>query len=1112
MLERVAVHRLESGGLRLLRNGRARKRMLHSGFWVHGAGELDLASAAASLFGGATGGECYDEDHPSTATNTTQRSSSQSNATSRRNDLIQLDFLYPSGALTFLRHFGRAIPRRDGSQVFPLGGVKRDYSSSTQTSGDRLEARKLEEPSKSKELPPLEPMPDLLPIVPEPNLKRPDGDPFNRIKEIRDSMENGHYESCWYHYWRMSVPTNPTNRLIWRHFLIRYLLHSRHKLETIRVMSLIRKIPQRQWTKVEYESLVRCYLRLDMPRRALEVLRDNVTCKKFSRDSGFEVFMRHCLLRKKYDLLEEAWKILRGLDESPGMQERPTGDRKMDLNTVAMPSMREPELFGQYFDACMEYAKSVPEKKYTCFDLRDELAEELVKSCLRYITRTEAPWSGDYWEIAWLFIRKRKKWVAVKNDWERVIHYLAAHRQDVAATWRYKRYRIREPKAVPISLMNQVLKCFARMEDYDGMKMLWDDIYLISDAQKPSEESYSVLMAALARRGQVAEVRLLLQDFESQYGLSQPMHFSHIMQAHVERGEIRGALEWFDRMKERGVKPDTIAYNIIINGFRRVGDVDAAAARVQDLLAEGLSPDRTTYNILLRICADRGDVTGAENLFDLIKKSGLEVDAYAYEAMVSVYCAIGDMQKAEAILDRIVGMQFEQSVSPIWNTVMSKYLEYGNQERVNQLMAAMHQHKIAFDYHTYGIVMHSLCLADKMDVAEETLTFMKESGFKISTDKYVILMVGYLSKGDYESVWSTFKRMIDSGLKADFKTLAVLLKSYAHAEKQEFEGVEGNEVFLSSTESILDGLSEQDLDIGSFDYHKSATPAWLFTPVINVYYHKSAWERAIAIFQRFLNISKNEEYGVGPNIQMYGSMMRVFLAGGDIEAAKQMWYGLKDASIYKHKAVDLKRSAQRKIVQVYENDIADCLSTIIRALVKIGDYETIDHEVQDIQQLGYTLDNVNWNDYVQAMVLAGRTLEAAVTCEKQLMSRWREVRLYFMYQDPLMRGEDLKELPSVRPFLRTIESLATELRSLQTARQAGNEKAKQLLIAIYRDAPTVWEACDGLEDLDERINKELYFRLQKGVDENWRMESKERRAKRDSAQGILGTSDVNIPY
>lgn len=1086
--------------------------MLHSGFWVHGAGELDLASAAASWFGGATGGECYGEDHPSTARNATQQSSSQSNATSRRTDLIQLDFLYPSGALTFLRHFGRVIPRRDGSQVFPLGRGKRDYSSSTQVPEDGLGVPKSVKPSESKKPPPLEPMPDLLPTVPEPGLRRPDGDPFNRIGDIRDSKENGHYESCWYHYWHMCVPTNPTNRLIWRHFLIRYLLHSRHKHETIRIMSLIRSIPQREWTAMEYESLVRCYLRLDMPRRALEVLRDNVTKKRASRDSGFEVFMRHYILRKQFHLVEEAWTILRGLDESPGMQKWPTGDRALDLNTVAMPSMREPELFGQFFDACIEYAKSVPEKKYTCFDLRDELAEALVKGCLRYITRTEAPWSGDYWEIAWLFIRKRNKWISVKRDWERVIHYLAAHRQDAAATWRYKRYRIREPKAVPVSLMNRVLKCFARMEDYDGMWMLWDDIYLISDARRPNEESYSVLMAALARRGQAADVRLLLQDFESQFGLSQPIHFSHIMQAYVERGEIRGALDWFDRMKELGVKPDTISYNIIINGFRRVGDVDAAAARVQDLLAEGLTPDHSTYNILLRICADRGDVTGAENLFELIKKSGIEVDAYTYEAMVSVYCAVGDMQKAEAILDQIVGMQFQNSVSPIWNTVMSKYLEDGNQERVNQLMAVMHQHKIPFDYYTYGIVMHSLCLADKIDVAEETLTFMKESGFKINTDKFVILMVGYLSKGDYASVWETFKRMIDSGLRADFKTLAVLLKSYAHAEKQEFDGVEGNEVFLSATENILDGLSQQDLNLGSFDHHKSSTPAWLFTPVINVYYHKSAWERAIAIFERFLGISKNEEYGVSPNIQMYGSMMRVFLAGGDIEAAKQMWYGLKAASIYKHKAVDINQSTQRKIVEVYENDIADGLSTIIRALVKVGDYETIDNEVQDIQQLGYTLDNVNWNDYVQAMVLAGRTLEAAVTCEKNLMSRWREVRLYFMYQDPLMRGEDLKEMPAVRPFLRTIESLATELRSLQTARQAGNEKAKQLLIAIYRDAPTVWEACDGLEDLDERINKELYFRLQKGVDENWRRENRGPRVRRDSKQGILGAADVNIPY
>ena len=368
-----------------------------------------------------------------------------------------------------------------------------------------------------------------------------------------------------------------------------------------------------------------------------------------------------------------------------------------------------------------------------------------------------------------------------------------------------------------------------------------------------------------------------------------------------------------------------------------------------------------------------------------------------------------------------------------------------------------------------------------MDSAEETLQFIKDSNFHISSDKYAILMVGYTRLGDFRKVWETFQRMLNDGLKADFNTLAVLLKSYAHAEVDEFAYLEGEIVHLMSTEKILDEVTSEpvSLDLNSFDTAKTTTPPWLFTPLINVYFKRSAWDRAIDIFNRFLQISATEDHGSPPNLQMYKSMMQVYRAGGDMEGVRSMWQGLRATALRFHKSIDLRHAGRKAIMEPYRLDLCGALSIMIRAMADIKDIKAIETEIESLQNAGYVLDNVNWNDYVQALVLTGELMKAAMVCEKNLMKCWQELRLYFFYSDVTMRGGEGGVMPPVRPFVRTIEAIGTELKRLDARRKAGDDDAKALLVAVFRDAPTTWEACDGLEDMESRAGKEMMFRLQR---------------------------------
>ncbi|KAI5851055.1 hypothetical protein BZA05DRAFT_399615 [Tricharina praecox] len=1082
MLERVAVHHLESSGLRLLRGGRPRKRTLHTAFWMHGGVELDIAAAAASLVGGSSGGCSAGEQEEAALPESTISPPQRTGISRRRADLIPLDFLYPSGALAFLGHLSKALPRRE--PVFSLSGSKREYSSAAQPVPPPVLPQAPSHPENQKPLRP--------PLVDD-RLPHP-GDKYTNFKQFMNTAPAGQYESAWYHYcndrrkleWLMRGPILDTpekrheTRTLQadrRRWMASYLLASSHRQEWTRALSMVNSLKVRHRAYSDYEILVKCFLRVGDPNGAYQILEEGVQQLPLARDIGFEVFMRHHIMLERWDMVMKAWELLRGF------QERAVGakDRRRELNTTALPSLGNPDGAETVIRKVIHFVEKVAKPEDPEYDiLEGELAEDLLKGCLSYVTRPHAKWTR-LWEEIWSLIESRG-WLITKSSFERAVAYLAGVKQDALATKWYFAFRERGPEFIPVDIMNKILRCFARLQDYDGMQQVFDDIYVFSAERAPSRVSYSILMAAVAKRGDAAAVHSILLQSLEQHAPESPQEINHIMQSYVERGEIHNAIMWFERISDMyGLKPDIISYNTLINAYSRAGDVDGAALRVQEMLDKGIKPDRWTYNILLNMCGSRGDIAGAENIFDMIVQSGYEPDSYSYQALITAYVTAKELDKAEALLGHIAELNPVAKSTPIWNTIIAAHAAKGNDARVSQIFQMMSEKEVPFDYYTYGIVMHSLCVAGRMESAEETLQFIKDSDFHISSDKYAILMVGYTRLGDFRKVWETFQRMLNDGLKADFNTLAVLLKSYAHAEVEEFADLEGDIVHLLSTEKILDEATNEPvtLDLNSFSNVKTATPPWLFTPLINVYFKKSAWDRAIDVFNRFLKISSTQKYGSPPNLQMYKAMMQVYRAGGDIEGVRSMWQGLRSTAIHFHKSIDLRRAGRKAIMEPYRLDLCGALSILIRGMADIKDIKAIELEIESLQKAGYELDNVNWNDYVQALILTGELKKAVMVCEKNLMKYWKELRLYFFYSDVTMRGGEGGVMPPVRPFIRTIEAIGTELKRLDERRKAGDDEAKAQLVAVFRDAPTTWEACDGLEDMESRASKEMVFRLQR---------------------------------
>ena len=60
--------------------------------------------------------------------------------------------------------------------------------------------------------------------------------------------------------------------------------------------------------------------------------------------------------------------------------------------------------------------------------------------------------------------------------------------------------------------------------------------------------------------------------------------------------EVSGILE---EMREKGCEPDTVSYNVLINGFCVENDLESAYRVLDEMVEKGVKPDVISYNMIL---------------------------------------------------------------------------------------------------------------------------------------------------------------------------------------------------------------------------------------------------------------------------------------------------------------------------------------------------------------------------------------------------------------------------------------------------------------------------------------------------------------------------------
>ncbi|XP_020082575.1 pentatricopeptide repeat-containing protein At2g02750-like [Ananas comosus] len=153
-------------------------------------------------------------------------------------------------------------------------------------------------------------------------------------------------------------------------------------------------------------------------------------------------------------------------------------------------------------------------------------------------------------------------------------------------------------------------------------------------------------------------------------------------------GHLNIALELIHKLKIEGMKPDTVALNLMIIGLSQQGKIAEAFASFKEMQSDGMvRPSLESVTSLLHSCSYALDLRQGKEIYAHVVRTRKDFDDVVFQTtMIHLCMRCGDCSYARRVFD----MYGKKSTDPtIWNALISGYGRNGENELALQLFNEM---------------------------------------------------------------------------------------------------------------------------------------------------------------------------------------------------------------------------------------------------------------------------------------------------------------------------------------------------------------------------------------------------------------------------------------
>lgn len=1135
MLERTAG-RLESGSLRRLlpssRKSLKSRRTLHSAFWNHGGGDLELSPLWAALLRGPDPVDQLSEQQ-------------QQNKLNGQNGVL-LDFLYPAGTINFIRQFsGWGLDRQDarrGRAGFGRLG-HRLYTSAAKDLNDSSAGLTTEAQS----------VVHRSGISSEEAVNGGQGTQHNTqfLKELMESETRPVYEEVWRHY--TTLPDSDQVQL--RTQLMKYLSTSTRVRDAERITALFEDLPSIARDRNLYKFAIQSYCKLRNHPRAISLHKEALA--RFDFPAGSSELLTHLIDHSLWSQALETWKdyqafkrqfprmtgiynlwaSLRALPNFPAQalafaeyvdkigifSTSPHND--MTLNTLDLegtPDSDNTDFTGGHKPVVINTADEVAPCSQAAEDIealravravRDiEPAQDVARdpqaapslaiadtaglSTFAVIVINEALFSGDMFD-ATLFVAllgKLRQWgVDTPTLYQNAVDHLLRIGQSKLAIRIYRKGR-EAGRWVPNGLpgrdtLHSLLSIFCGHHSILGMQQILDDWFKCFGG--PSRLTYLMCMREFASQGDATTVHALFEQYTIRFRIRRGVNMlraddiAPLLHVHAKRGELSEVVMVFNEIKEKyGSKPTIRCWNILLSAYGKARDIDGAIQCFQQILeSDDVKADDYSYGTIMGIYATRGDLECVLEVYHLADSQGVRKSTAMVDCIVLVLAKDDDLLAAERICDQALHMKLSGSKTRMWNYMLLAYAMRRDLTNVNRILQKMSSEKVEYDAETYSALMQALAMTKMPERAYTILKeVMPEAGIQVTNFHYAIAMGGFLATRNVKRVFEVHNRMTKRAMPESVSTRLQTIRTVAVAEETT-QGTE--EIYQGAKQLFKNMISSMDAQERSDTLRKGhgdlplelVHPTSLYGFIMFVLAKANDFSNVKELYEEFSSAIFKDRQNEIP-IPILVALMIMQLGQGDHDAVKELWELALSQATAKGRGLPRlgSKSKRPKILYSHQLDLGRALSLYLDSLAKQKHADELIYTVTQVTEMGFELSNRTRNHYVQLLARLFRYKAAFKECEDLLMPNWTGWQR-LRWQQPVrnrlpLELRNMRKLPRVcYPHYRTMLYLARGYIELEGV--FAERGHYSLMLELERDCPKTTQAIKTMPRTDEYEEREI---------------------------------------
>jgi len=301
------------------------------------------------------------------------------------------------------------------------------------------------------------------------------------------------------------------------------------------------------------------------------------------------------------------------------------------------------------------------------------------------------------------------------------------------------------PYSISMAVYGIMMKAYGKARQLDRVVKLWNEM---KDQQiKLTSVTVGCAVEALVANGYPDRAWELIQELwssQEQRGVLNAVIYSTIIKGYVIAKQPETVMRLYDEMRSRGIQPNAITYNTILNALAQCRAMDLAPSLLQEM-----------HDADPRV----------------------EPDLITYSTVVKGYCAAGDLDKA---LELLKVMKLDARLKPdevTYNSLLDGCAKQNRLEVALDLVNDMKESAVPVSNYTLSILVKLLGRCKRLDQAFETVDKLScEYGFHVNLQVYTCLVQACFHNKQPSRALALHERMLNDKCALDEKAYTSIVR------------------------------------------------------------------------------------------------------------------------------------------------------------------------------------------------------------------------------------------------------------------------------------------------------------------------------------------------